>query len=85
MRVVLGLVCLVLTAALPALGPAADAADAAAAARYLAAVVTRARMEAARRQCDVAVRFSSEPPVTFTVVVDGDGDGVNAADIASGV
>jgi hypothetical protein len=31
------------------------------------------------------VRFSRGSPVSFAVVVDGDGDGVSAADVAAGV
>lgn len=83
--VVVGLVCAVFTAAVPALDRAADTAETAGAARYLAAVIARARVDAARRQRTVAVRFSRATPVTFAVVVDGDGDGVTAADIAAGV
>lgn len=83
--VVLGIVCAVLTAAVPGLDRAADTADAAAAARYLSSVVARARLDAARRQRTVSVRFSRATPVAFSVVVDGDGDGVNAADIAAGI
>jgi type II secretory pathway pseudopilin PulG len=83
--VVLGLVCAVLTAAVPALDRAADTTEAAGAARYLASVVARARFDAARRQRTVAVRFLRQSPVAFVVVVDGDGDGVRADDIAAGV
>ncbi len=83
--VVVGLVGAVMTAAVPAFDRAADAADATAAARYLASVVARARLDAARRQRTVAVRFTQQTPVTFTVVADGDGDGVNAEDVAAGI
>lgn len=83
--VVVGLVCAVLTAAVPAFDAAADAAEASGAARYLSGVVARARLEAARSQRTVAVRFSRHVPVTFTVVIDGDGDGVRADDVAAGV
>lgn len=83
--VVLGIVTAVLIAAIPGLGRAADTADAAASARYLSSIVARARLDAARRQRTVSVRFSRAAPVTFSVVVDGDGDGVNAADIAAGI
>lgn len=83
--VVLGIVCAMLTAAVPGLDRATETADAAAAARYLASIVARARLDAARRQRTVSVRFSRATPVTFSVVVDGDGDGVNAADIAAGI
>ncbi len=71
---------------LPVLTHAADAAEAAAAARYLSGLVARARFEAARRNRSVALCFvvgNSEP--IFRLVVDGDGDGVGAADIAAGI
>lgn len=83
--VVVGIIVALITAAVPTLDRAAETADAAAAARYLAAVVGRARLDAVRRQRTVAVRFSRATPPAFSVVVDGDGDGVNAADIAAGV
>lgn len=83
--VVVGLACAVMAAALPALDRAADTAEAAGAARYLASIVARARLDAARRQRTVAVRFTRQAPVAFSVVVDGDGDGVRADDIAAGI
>lgn len=86
MLVVIGIVAVAVVVAVPGLGQAADAADAAGAARYLAAIVARARLEAARRQAAVALRFGAgidDPP--FTLVLDGDGDGVTAADVAAGV
>ncbi len=83
--VVVGVVCALLTAAVPAFDAAADTAEATGAARYLASVVARARLDAARGQRTVALRFARAAPVTFTVVVDGDGDGVRADDIAAGI
>lgn len=83
--VVIGLVCVVLTAAIPTFDAAADSADAVGAARYLAAAVARARLEAVRGRRAVAVRFARQTPVTFVVVVDGDGDGVRVNDIAAGI
>jgi type II secretory pathway pseudopilin PulG len=72
--------------ALPPLAAAADAADGVAAARHIAALIARARFEAARRNRTVALRFStSAAEPTFSLVVDGDGDGVGAADVASGI
>ena len=76
---------IVLAIAVPVLDRAADTADAAAAARYVAGVVARARFDAARAQRARAVRFSPMPGSTFTVVADGDGDGVNAVDVVAGV
>lgn len=76
---------LVLAIAVPVLERAGDTADAAAAARYVAGVVGRARFDAAREQRARALRFSRLPSVAFTVAADGDGDGVSAADVASGI
>ncbi len=83
--VVLGLVCALLTAAVPSFDRAAETAEVAGAARYLASVVARARLDAARRQRSVAIRFLRQSPTAFVVVADGDGDGVRADDIAAGV
>ena len=71
--------------AVPVLDRAADAADAAAAARYVAGIIARSRFDAAREQRARAVRFGARPDTAFTVVADGDGDGITAADIAAGV
>ena len=78
-------VSVVLIMSVPLLDRAADTADAAAAARYVAGVVARARFDAARAQRTRAVRFSPMPGATFTVVADGDGDGVNGADVLAGI
>lgn len=83
--VVVAIVGVVLAMAVPVLDRAADTSDAAAAARYVASVLARARFDAARQQRARALRFSRSPAVTFTVVADGDGDGVNAADVGTGV
>ncbi len=76
---------LMLAIAVPVLERAADTADAGAAARYVASVIARARFEAARGQRAQALRFVRTPAVAFTVAVDGDGDGVSAADVSAGV
>jgi type II secretory pathway pseudopilin PulG len=84
--IVVTIVASIAALAVPPLTASADAADAAAAARHVAGLVARARFEAARRNRAVALRFTTtaaEP--TFSLVVDGDGDGVSAADVASGV
>lgn len=83
--IVLAVTATVLAMAVPVLDRAADTADAAAAARYVAGIVARARFDAARQQRAQAVRFSRGLPVAFVVVADGDGDGVNAADVVAGV
>ena len=62
------------------------AAEAAAAARHLSGLIARARFEAARRNRSVALCFAvGDPEPTFSLVVDGDGDGVGAADVAAGI
>ncbi|MGE0812020.1 MAG: Tfp pilus assembly protein FimT/FimU [Vicinamibacterales bacterium] len=83
--VVLGLVGGLAAIAVPVLSRAQDAAEAASAAHYVASLVARARFDAARQQRTVALRFLATTPPSFVRVVDGDGDGVTAADIASGV
>ena len=82
---VLAIASVVMAMAVPVLDRAADTADAAAAARYVAGVVARARFDAARQQRTRALRFSPGPAIVFTVAADGDGDGVNAADVATGI
>jgi prepilin-type N-terminal cleavage/methylation domain-containing protein len=71
---------------LPVFTHVSDVSEAAAAARHLAGAIARARFEAARRHCTVALRFadgSSDAP--FSLFVDGDGDGVATADVAAGI
>lgn len=82
--VVVSLVAVVLAVALPVFDQAADTAEAAGAARYLAGRLGLARLDAARRQHTVALRVSRTPPFTLDLVVDGDGDGISAADVADG-
>jgi len=65
---------------------AIDGYRAAAAARYVSAVLQRARMEAVRRSADVAVRVTeASGQYSFAMYVDGNANGVLARDIASGV
>ena len=52
------------------------------AARYVAACLQRARMEAVRRSANVAVRFADGGE--FSTYVDGNGNGVLSADIRDG-
>lgn len=84
--VVAAVVAAVSASSMPVLLHAADAADAVAAARHLAALVARARFEAARRNRTVALRLDDAGgEASYTLVVDGDGDGVGVADVAAGI
>lgn len=83
--VVLALATSVLVAALPVFAGLADTADAAAAARYLATRLAAARADASRRQRTVALRVTTAPAAAVETFVDGDGDGISAADIAAGI
>ncbi len=84
------LLCLGLTGVLglvstPGLLAARDAVRADGAADYLAALLHGARMEALKRRTYVAVRFEADPGgVSMAAYADGNGNGVRAADIASG-
>jgi Tfp pilus assembly protein FimT len=56
------------------------------AAQYLATVVRLARNQAIARNAHVAIRFSDDADGgAWTVYVDGNGDGVRAADVTRGV
>ena len=59
----LGVIGVVILVAVPVLTRAADAADAAAAARYIATVLARTRLDAAREHRVLAVRFAKATPV----------------------
>lgn len=82
---VLGVIGVVMAAAVPLLTRRADTAEAAAAARYVAATFGRTRLDAAREQRVLAVRFARATPTTFARFADGDGDGITAVDIAAGI
>jgi hypothetical protein len=57
-----------------------------AAARYLSAQMALARAQAVKRSATVALRFDqSEGTITFSVFVDGNGNGVRARDIAANI
>lgn len=72
--------------AIPLLDEAADDLRAAAAARYLAGRIHAARIEAITRGAAVALRFEADArDYVFTPVVDGNGNGVRTADIATGI
>lgn len=56
------------------------------AARHLSARLQRARMEAVMRSTSVAMKFAQTPDgYSYTVYLDGNGNGVLTADIQSGV
>jgi len=85
------LVCLTLSlilagVAAPVVLGARDAVRAASAGDHLAAVLQRARTEALKRNCHVAVRFEADgPSIRYALYVDGNGDGVRTVQIASGL
>lgn len=82
--VVVSLVAVVLAMAVPVFDHAADTADAAGAARFLAGRIGLTRLDAARRQRTVALRVGRAAPFLIDRIVDGDGDGISAADVADG-
>jgi type II secretory pathway pseudopilin PulG len=70
---------------MPLLLEGRDSARAVAAARYVAARLQFARLEAVRRSACVGFRVdASARGLTFALYVDGNGDGVRAADIEAG-
>lgn len=86
--VVVGLVSMVGSVAVPALLEGRDAVRAEAAARHIASRLRLARLEAARRGVQVALQVRSipgPPGYRYAVFADGDADGVRSADIAAGI
>ena len=72
--------------AAPTVSGARDGIRALGAADYLASVVGLARSEALKRGANVAIRFeAADTGFRYTMVADGNGDGVRSAQIASGV
>jgi type II secretory pathway pseudopilin PulG len=72
--------------AIPQILPEVDEARAAGAARYVAARLQHARMEAVRRSATVGVQFvASNAGFSYGMYVDGNGNGVRTKEIASGV
>jgi type II secretory pathway pseudopilin PulG len=72
--------------ALPLTGDALDEARTGAAARYLAGQIVSSRMDAVNRSRSVALRFeASTPDYRVARYVDGNGNGVRAAEIGRGV
>lgn len=76
----------VLAISIPATADALDEVRTAMAARYLEARIMDARMHAIRRSTRVALRFEpAGADYRFAEYLDGNGNGVRAADIAAGV
>jgi type II secretory pathway pseudopilin PulG len=72
--------------AIPQMLVSVDEVRTAGAARYIAGQLQHARMQAAARSAEVALRFSLDARgYTFAVYVDGNRNGVLAADISSGI
>lgn len=72
--------------AVPSLLAAIDDDRAAGAARYMAARLQRARVEALGRSTRVALRFSpAADGYGYATYIDGNGDGVRSQDIAEGI
>lgn len=72
--------------AVPLASATVDHLRAAGAARYMAARIATIRFDAVRRAATVALRFDrAGEDYTFTTFLDGDSDGVRAADITRGI
>jgi type II secretory pathway pseudopilin PulG len=72
--------------AVPLTGDALDTARTGAAARYLAGQIVSSRLDAVNRSRDVALRFEpSTPDYRVARYIDGNGNGVRAADITRGI
>jgi type II secretory pathway pseudopilin PulG len=83
---VAGLVATLSGVAVPPLLAALDDFRATGAARYLAARLQRARMEAVMRSAEVGVKFTrTAAGYAFAVYVDGNGNGIRSADIANAI
>jgi len=83
---VLGVIATLSSVTVPGMIAEVDNHRAAAAARYMSARLQRARMEAVARSRAVAIRFSRVGTrYAFAVYVDGNRNGVTAADIARGI
>ena len=80
-----GVIALLSSIAVPMLHATRQHDEARAAARFFAARLQHARIEALRRNTTVAVRFDPDDLDRFAIYVDGDRDGVLESDIARGV
>lgn len=84
--VTLALAGLMAAAATPTVFGARDAIRAMGAADYVASLMDAARTEALKRHANVALRFEGEDAgFRYTMVADGNGDGVHTAQVLSGV
>ena len=84
--VTLALAALMAGMATPTVFGARDAIRALGAADYLASLLDLARTEALRRHVNVALRFEPEAAgFRYTMVADGNGDGVRTAQVLNGV
>lgn len=82
----LALVGIVAAMSVPAVTAGLDRARGRAGARYLAARVAAARLQAVSRSANVALRFERRGDrILFGTVIDGNGNGVRAADIHAGI
>src|SRR4051812_30300112 len=83
---VLGILGTITASALPRVLAGLDDARVAGAARYMSSRLVDARMEAVMRAREVALRFTaSGGSYTFTVIVDGNNNGVLSRDIQRGI
>jgi hypothetical protein len=82
--VVLALIALVFGLSLPVMKRGVEHGRLRGAGFYLAGRVAQLRMQAVHRGTNVALRFNPADPYAFQAFMDGDGDGVRSADIASG-
>lgn len=82
--VVLALIVVVSAMTIPAMKRGVEHGRLRGAAFYLSGRVAQLRMQAVHRGANVALRFDPSAPYGFQAFLDGDGDGVRSADIASG-
>lgn len=80
-----GLIALIGVTAVPSLQTARERDAARLAARYVAARMASVRIDALRRNRNVALRFDPADPNRMAIYADGDGDGVLQADIDAGI
>lgn len=80
------LIAVIASVAIPLTGDALDNARTSSAARYLAGQIVSSRMDAVNRSRAVALRFdASAPDCRIGRYIDGNGNGVRAAEISTGI